>query len=154
MRITDMTQNEFNKYIGYGEDCLRYLPAAVAEWKREYGVDPIPSSIMCRDNLPDMYMRHGMWDQSTSVYERCAAIEEIMSELDKADAIARQDDRRKAVNAIEALLKAHGAPMNQNQLKKSLADVDKNAVNWALRFYHKFSRDRQGSVYYVRIIED
>ena len=67
---TNITKKEVEKYYQYGEESLKYLKDAIKEMM-SWGDGEIAPSIPPRDDLPDMYMRFGRWDDAERVMEEC-----------------------------------------------------------------------------------
>lgn len=138
IKITNISPEELKKYYKYGEESLLHLRAAINEmlsWGKDAEIAP---SIPPRDNLPDMYMRFGHWDDAIRVLNECY----------KSTALSKEELETKiqwvnlcketTVKVLEHLNEFPG--VLQSDMYKRLHELDKEALKWTLRFYQNISK--------------
>lgn len=156
IRITGMTADAYAEYIEAGERNIALLQQAMdesCEQLRRAGLEPeIPPVIPMPIKLPDMYMRHGRWDDAQRVYDFCAAIP-YLHELDFPKLKEECEENRQCATAIEELLVA--GERSQKAIKKRLAErYSARALNFVLGYFAGVRREKTGTDFAVSLVEE
>lgn len=130
-------------YFRAAEACLAALPEAITYWRRQYRENPIPPSIPCRDELPDMYMRYGRWDDALRVLQALHEME-LLEPNAFSDAVAWLEKCRSATEAALAYISEHPG-CKQNRLYSLVSGVDREALKWFTRFSRLIYKVKDGN---------
>lgn len=153
IRIKTMTKETYAQYIDAGERNIAALEAAMNEYLDEdkrQGLEPkLPDSIPIPIKLPDMYMRHGRWEDAQRIYDFCARIRYI-EYMDFPKLKAECEENRQCAAAIEELVGA--GTTSQKAIRKALSGrFPSRPINYILGYYQRFNRVKSGSDYIVSL---
>jgi hypothetical protein len=138
---------DIEKYFSLGEQCLAVLPYAIEEWKindKNAGLKfELPPSIPCRDTLPGRYMSFGKYDDARRITRQCFKIG-ISTKREASDRLKMINDCEYAIQ--QALLYIRYNPgILQRTLRSKLTYVDKESLNWVLRYSKQIVKTKSGS---------
>ncbi len=147
IRIRSMTAESYSRYVAAGERNIAALEAAFDEMvalDKRQGLEPLlPDSIPMPIKLPDMYMRHGRWEDAQRIYDFCARIP-YLADFDFQRLKAECEENRRCAAEIEALV-ANGTT-SQKAIRKALADrYSSRPINFLLGYFQRFKRVKSGS---------
>jgi len=153
IKVTNITDEDYRLFIEAGERCLAVFESAInesIEQDRRAGYDPVlPEVYPFVTRLPDMYMRRGHWREAVTAYKKCSA-SCFLHEFDFDALIEEAAENKRCVAAIASILE--NGEHSQNKIKKQLKEQPRRAINWALGYYHGFSRVKEGSDYTINVI--
>lgn len=154
IRVTNISTADFERFVALGEVCVSVFDKAMEELlKLEERIDideKIPPVIPFVTRLPDMYMRRARWDEAILAYIRCSQ-SPYLEEFDFPQLIQEAKENRQCVEAITEIIAV--GEHSQKKIKKLLKDHPARAINWALRYYHGFSREKVENDYLVAEIQ-
>lgn len=154
IRVTGITDADYKTFIEAGELCISVFDDAMAESfesDMRAGLEPeLPPVIPFVTRLPDMYMRRGHWTEAVAAYAKCS-VSRFLTEFDFDRLINDASENRLCVLAISDLIE--DGEHSQKAIKKALKDHSTRALNWALQYYHGFTRAKAGSDYFVDFAE-
>lgn len=156
IRVTNMTMEDFERFVSAGETCLAVYDKAQDEEKeleKRAGLKfELPPVVEFPIRLPDMYMRYGRWDDARRVYGECRKsryLREYDFDFDRLTREAEQNEY--CVSAIIEIIE--NGEHSQKSIKKQLTAFAPRAINWVLRYYKGLSREKRGSDYSVELAE-
>lgn len=129
---TNISKKEVEKYYQYGEKSLKYLKEAMKEMIK-WSNGEMPPSIPPRDDLPDMYMRFGYWDDAERVMEECYKNRVVNKKEFKEKIKWIENCENATMKVIEHIEEFPG--VLQRDMYKRLYEIDKVALKWTLRVY-------------------
>ncbi|NMA48320.1 MAG: hypothetical protein GX947_00885 [Tissierellia bacterium] len=139
IKKTNISSKDLEKFYLHGEKALENLEEAIIEMKK-WGDGELPPSIPPRDQLPDMYMRYGRWDDAERVIRECYRVGVLKEE--ELEEHVRWINNCQAVS-LEVLAHIDEFPeVQQKDMYKRLYKLDKNCLKWVLRFYYKISKTK------------
>lgn len=112
--------------------------------------DEIAPSIPPIDDLPDMYMRFGYWEDAKRVMEECYKHLALNKEqLDEN--IKWIEECQKSTSSVLNHLEEFPGVL-QKDMYKRLYELDKDALKWTLRFYNGISKikDKNTNKLYIK----
>lgn len=153
IKVTNITDDDYRRFIAAGERCISLFDNAMEEsfeQDRRVKLQPeLPPVIPFVTRLPDMYMRRGHWQEALNAYLRCSQ-SKYLTDFSYMSLAMDVADNRACVQAIEKIIES--GEHSQKAIKKILKEQPQGAVNWALRYYHGFSRTKNGSDYHIEIV--
>jgi len=116
----------------------------------------LPDTIYCRDALPELYMRYGMWEKAEKVIRLCISCKAYghteYTENHKqwiaasgAEELEQLQQRHEAADALLAYLAKNPGQL-QNKVYKlpALAAIDHEALVWFCRNSHQIRKEKDG----------
>lgn len=138
-----MSDENAARYFEAGEACLKILPQVVAEWRSEYGKSGIPPIIPPRDELREIYMRFGRWDDAARVV-RTVAEAGLYTKAEEKNALGWiAGCKAAATAALELIAKEPG--ILQKDLYDVLPYIDRECLKWFLRASYQIDKVKAGN---------
>lgn len=128
-------------YFRAGEDCLKALPDAISHWRLQH--KEIPPCIPCRDELPNVYMRFGHWDDALRVIH--FVLEAGAMDPEQCDETAAWILKcKEAADRALQCIKEHPG-IRPKQLYSLVSHVDREALKWFTRYSWQVERVKDGT---------
>lgn len=129
-------------YFRVAEDCLKALPEAVSQWRLRH--TEIPPHIPCRDELPDVYMRFGRWDDALRVIH--SVLEAGAMDVEQCNETTAwiMKCKEAAERALRCIKERPG--IRSRQLYSLLSHVDREALRWFTRYSWQIERVKDGNM--------
>lgn|GEM_PF-417271 len=129
-------------YFRVGEDCLRALPDAISHWRLQH--IEVPPCIPCRDELPNVYMRFGRWDDAIRVVHSVLEAGAMDPEQYDETSAWIMKCKEAAEGALQCIKEHPG--ISSKRLYSLLPHVDREALKWFTRYSWQIERVKDGSM--------
>lgn len=128
---TNCSDEEIKLYFDSGEKILSILDKVVDRFIEEWG--ETPPTMYCRDELPDMYMRYGKWNEARRTIDRCYEVK-ILTPSERNSQYSWINNCEIAAKEVVNHLKEYPGTI-QREIYSRLHYVDKDALKWVIRNY-------------------
>lgn len=154
IRVTNITREDFERFVAAGEKMLELYELAQDESKEEderAGLEfELPPRLEFPMRLPDMYMRFGQWEDAIRVYAACTTKRYMpLYEFNFLQLIVEAKENEACVKKVLEIVQ--GGERSQKEIKKQLKEFAPRAINWTLRFYKGLRREKAGNDYRIEL---
>lgn len=156
--IRTMTKETYEQYIAAGERNIAVIEKTMEEMiemdRRSHLEPKLPDEIPMPVKLPNMYMRHGHWEDAQRIYDFCDHIELLkQTNLNFPKLKVECEENRLCAAEIEQIV-ASGIH-SQKEIKKIVKGKhSQRAVNFILGKYAGLTREKFGSDFIVTIVPE
>lgn len=151
-RITSMSKHDFEEFYSIGIELLKIIPQYVPMMRREEELCDLDAANFY-ENIPikllDYCCRFGEIEKGHRVISILSGQSVYLPEfcIEQSNLFYK---RERAVRCAVDLLKRKGE-LSKPEIIKEISYVEKEDLQWAMRFYKGFATRKEGSKYYVSI---